>query len=279
MFIKNPNNISKNLIKEIIYKYNKGYSIDEICNYTTQRKDVVIHVLLTFGIPERSFEQDCYTSFLDDEELIIISDTHFGSELENYDLINYVYDYAHNHGINNIIHGGDFIQGTKEPVKKDSIDLLKQVEKVNNHYPNDQSITNHILIGNHDLHSLTKQGKILKILQKREDFHILNPRISYIKWQDQAICLSHHATKYTLTIPNLSYLINFAGHHHCFRLKREDKIYLPTLSNDIKGEDDNFKPGFLVANKNDETISIKRVSFDLEHDSVYEENVIKKLTK
>jgi len=56
---------------------------------------------------------------INENKIIIISDTHIGSALENIDYLHIVYEYALKNNIKTILHGGDLLQGTYTNVLKE----------------------------------------------------------------------------------------------------------------------------------------------------------------
>ena len=202
---------------------------------------------LAASIPDSDLRRLIPLKKIKEDKIIVISDTHYGSKLEDYNYINLVYNYAINNNIFKILHAGDFLQGTIRPNK--SKNMEEQISVVLKNYPYDKYIQNYILLGNHDYIALRKDINLLNYFNERKDLEILGFKKVYINWQNNLISLSHNLKKYKETIPRVGTIVKFCGHRHELFIKEKDnnsKIYLPTLSNDIKYyESDKNYPGFV----------------------------------
>lgn len=190
---------------------------------------------LASSIPDSDLKILIALKKINDNKIIVISDTHYGSKLEDYNYINLVYNYAINNNIFKILHAGDLLQGTIRPTK--SANMQEQIESVLKNYPYDKYIQNYILLGNHDYIALRKDINLLSLFNQRKDLEILGFKKVYINWQNNLIALSHNLKKYKEEIPRIGTIVKFCGHRHELFIKEKDnnsKIYLPTLSNDIK---------------------------------------------
>lgn len=192
-----------------------------------------------------------------DSKIIIISDTHIGSIYENREYLDYVYEYAQKHNIKTILHGGDLLQGPYKNVKNKYRDMSNQIYHLLDIYPYDSSITNKIILGNHDFHIFDKDKSLLDLIN-RPDLNILGVRKSFLDWQGNLISISHKCTKYKIIIPNIPTLINFAGHAHKFAIHEKKGILIPTLSDDVKFDS---PPGFLVATLTEDGLLVELISF------------------
>ena len=130
--------------EEIItsYLYDK-----KINNYLDYQKEVS---KIAYKLSVKDQRKVLPISIIDKNKVIIISDTHYGSEYENYKYIDLVYNYAIKNNINFILHAGDFMQGTVKPVISSCQLVEDQIIHVLDNYPYEESIKNYILIGNHD---------------------------------------------------------------------------------------------------------------------------------
>ncbi len=195
---------------------------------------------------------------ISEEKIIIISDTHIGSVYENMSYIKEVYEYALKHNIKTILHGGDLFQGPYKDVTNKYRKPENQILHLQKDYPQDNSISNKIILGNHDYQMFKKDWKLMRMM-RRADLDVIGIRKTYFDWQGNLISVSHKCPKYEVIIPNLETLINFAGHSHKFTIHEKKGIMIPTLSDDIKFDS---PPGFLVATITDESIYIELISFD-----------------
>ena len=73
-------------------------------------------------------------------KFLLISDLHFGNELENLKLIDRAYNYCIKNGINIILCGGDFIDGSFSKGSQKITDLYDQIEYFIKNYPQDKNI-------------------------------------------------------------------------------------------------------------------------------------------
>lgn len=89
-------------------------------------------------------------------KILVISDLHFGNELERLDLVDRAYNYCVKNGINIILCGGDLIDGAFTKGKQKISDLYKQVEYFLQNYPYDKNILTFSVAGDHDMSILYK---------------------------------------------------------------------------------------------------------------------------
>ena len=73
-------------------------------------------------------------------KFLLISDLHFGNELANLGLIDRAYNYCIKNGINIILCGGDFIDGSFSKGSQKITDLYDQIEYFIKNYPQDKNI-------------------------------------------------------------------------------------------------------------------------------------------
>lgn len=195
---------------------------------------------------------------INEPKIIVISDTHFGSKYENFKYIDYVYNYAKKHNIQNIFHAGDLLQSTMRNVKQSLVEPHQQILYIIKNYPFDENITNNILIGNHDYHTYQKDLSSFELFVHRDDFNFIGTKYKIIHWQNQIISLYHPISKYQINIPNLEELIRICGHHHQFQMIKPNLLRAPTLSDDLKFP--SF-PGFLVLTTNDSFLYVELIEF------------------
>lgn len=196
---------------------------------------------------------------------IYISDTHYGSISDSIYLADSILEYALLHNIQSIFHLGDIIEGTKYLNLIRISDTMEQVFYVVENYPQDDSVHNYILFGNHDVYSVKQSGlDISKILfDVRPDFSYLGSEKAMFKLYDAYVLLLHSFRDYRIiqkkqdSYPNL--LLALAGHFHRFRkMWRGNCLELRVAS---LLENDNFEAG----------------AYDLTIPSDFEEILIRKL--
>ena len=192
---------------------------------------------------------------IEENKIIVISDTHLGSINENYEYLDLVYEFASKNNYHSILHGGDFMQGSCKPVNLYQR-LDDQIYEAALKYPYDNYINNYILLGNHDYFLVRKYDDITSYFDDRKDINILGLKKVYLNWHNNLITLNHKVPKFDLDLPRIESLINFAGHRHEFSII-DNTIYIPTLSDDIKYYGKSNYPGFFTAEIIDDILSIE----------------------
>ena len=260
----------ENLRKELINNYFGNDDIKDYFDYQKHLSKIAFKLSLE--------EQLALFPFLkiDDNKLIVISDTYYGSVYENYDYINMLYEFAIKNNYKNILHGGDFIQGDIPPTNEGLEKISSQTLGVINNYPYDHNIKNYILLGNHDHLIYKNMESSLSMLSLRNDFNLLGIRYAYINWYNHLISISHQVKKrkYKLDFPRAESLVNFHGHRHELHII-ESHVFLPTLSDDIKRYDQrpNY-PGFLTSEIDGEELNIN--SYIIEDNKIVNKGLVLK---
>lgn len=256
--------------KYIVQKlFHENYSIHDISDIASLSYYEVIFLLRKL---EEFFDTPRYIAFdtIEDERVLILSDTHMGSIYENMDYLKEAYQYAIDCGIHTTIHAGDLIQSTMANVSEIYQDEVKQMEHVVSDYPSVEGMKNYILLGNHDYNTLKKGYPYFEILKQRDDFIFLGFKRAYLNWQDQLISICHPAKKYSLPIPSVENFLNLKGHSHKLSYNKLKSVQIPTLSDDfIKNKD--TKAGFLVGSFDKKKLEIDSFYFK---DSLYEEGPV-----
>ena len=169
---------------------------------------------------------------------MLISDLHFGNELQAINYLEKVYDYMQFTGINIIINGGDLIDGTFSKGNQDIANPIKQLDFVLENHPFDKNILNLICLGNHDF-TLYKYGVDLKkaLEYSRYDLIPFGYGIGILNFGGEQIFIRHHIPEYSFE-PIFGKLV-LEGHKHKMALTNADKGFLvniPTLSNLVLGK-------------------------------------------
>lgn len=240
--------------KEVLYKYlDNKVDINNVLDY-----QIILSQLKNVYVDENDLKEILPIFSFNDDEIIVTSDTHYGSIYENYDYIRLVYDFAKKNNIRTIINGGDFIQGTYRPLKYPNRNVFELTEEVLDRYPYDESIHNYILLGNHDYTLLKKSiDTTFELFQKRDDIKIMGLKQLYIKWKEYLVFMYHYIPKVRMYTPRLNTLIKLYGHHHDYNYTDDlEKFYLPSLCGDVKYYGNVVYPGFLKL-KLDEDLEIR----------------------
>ena len=254
--------MDKDLLKNY---FNHDIDINNIIDY-----QLALSQLKGIDVDKNDLRKILPTLQIMDDKIIIISDTHFGSTLDNYDYIKMVFDYANKNNISTIIHGGDFIQGTYAPRRNTNYSSLEQLYEVLNNYPYDNNIKTYLLFGNHDYLALKKSYELtFDIFKSRNDINIIGLKQAYIEWKNYLVYLNHFIPKLDLYMPRLEAIIKLYGHRHEFNYDDAiNHIYLPSLSDDIKYYGDVVYPGFVVSTLNDDYIEFK--IYPISNNKIYE---------
>lgn len=175
----------------------------------------------------------------------VVTDTQIGSLYERNDFLKDIYKIFNKEKIENVYHCGDICDGEKMYIGQEyelyAHGVDKQVESVENNYPNYKNIKTYFITGNHDLSFFKQSGVDIgtKIAEKRKDLIYLGQEEKDIVFGDKkkvilrlshpgkgtAYALSYHPQKYIDSLsggrkPNVLLI----GHYH----KAE---YLPCYRN------------------------------------------------
>ncbi len=252
-----------------------GYSLKEIIKYLNINEEEgysLFRGLHLFGFKfdrEYTSDGDIYYKIKDDRvhndmdreiidnsdelDIIITSDTHFGSRVEDYGLMDMVMEFCDKESICLNIHGGDFVYGVmrlkdgtvgKETKYLDDLELLQDVIKK---YP--MGLLNFVCLGNHDIAPLLYKGRDVGdyFLKYRHDIIPIGYAKGIIKIQEERICIKHEIDLrktpfrgYNFTSVKLDNKgkekIRIIGHTHNYQVFFDDNrqnltIYAPSLSN------------------------------------------------
>lgn len=171
-----------------------------------------------------------------DIKVLIISDLHFGNELDRLDLVDRAFDYCINNDINIIFCLGDLIDGTHTKGTQKIKDITSQIEFLINKYPYEKNILTFTILGDHDYDAVKDSGiDIIKVCENlRHDIIIPGYCNGDVQIKNDSIHLYHsiRSSRYR----NNGSLIDLHGHSHKYCSKFENgmlKIAVPSLSNII----------------------------------------------
>ncbi len=167
-------------------------------------------------------------------KLLLISDLHFGNNLERLDLLDRAYNYCIKNGINIILCGGDFLDGAYTRGTQKITDLYHQVEYFIENYPQDESILTFGVAGDHDISIFnnTFQDMIEMCNNYRHDIIIGGYNNAQIDIKNDKIHMYHHIEAGGLLPTNAPIILH--GHSHKYSTNIKDNqlnITIPTISN------------------------------------------------
>lgn len=145
------------------------------------------YILMDDRIKDSSFTRSHFT-FEDEitgkKRFILLSDTHIGNkEIENFQIINSLYDYGITNGIRYFFHLGDLFTKNSSNNEKDF--FLNEIERFKQNYPNPKQneIMTYALLGNHDekINNFLKNEycQDLRILTTDNNSFYMIPRITW----------------------------------------------------------------------------------------------------
>lgn len=165
---------------------------------------------------------------------LLISDLHFGNELERIDLINRAFEYCAKNGINLILCGGDFLDGSFSQEKQNITDLYKQAEYFVKTYPSDKNILTFGVAGDHDLSLFYNDSiDLIEMCNNfRHDIVIGGYNNALLNIKNDKLHLFHHTSNGIMYTYNSPIILH--GHSHNFNVNTNNNalnITIPTLSN------------------------------------------------
>lgn len=277
--------IDNNLINDICNYFEKDYSFDSLREkYPFLDYNVLYSILYSTGnYSENIYDCLCQQN-IDDNKILLISDTHYGSIYENLRYTYDVFDFAVANSIRVVLHGGDILEASVKPKK--GYNIIKQANHFINTYPFDSSIVTYALLGNHDYLAINKKEIIRNILSSRDDITILGFKKAYLKWFQNVISLQHEIENYKLNLPMNAEYISFKGHSHFYHIRekkkgKNERIYIPAMCDDPNcckfTKDGILRPGFLTAEIDNGNIIVINYSFT--SSGIVKENEFKKVLK
>lgn len=282
-------NLVKNSIDEVLATLKYENTVARVHTNRIPKKQLMIQKgLNNERVLSHSYVSDSYSLDVSDNlKFIVISDTHFGSKYENFDYLKEVYDYALSHGIKYIFHAGDLIEGSYanyRRCKRKYMNIGAQINHVIEDYPYDESVTNIMLLGNHDSFPIVVSGfDVSDFLKERKDFVITGYRSSYIKTKDEYISLKHEISRLLNEVEDSTVLLNFFGHSHQYKCFFDGKYAIfrvPTLADLPSNSYTIVNKGFLVGNIDFEegravNLSVDYINFDDKDTISFERKLIK----
>lgn len=175
----------------------------------------------------------------------VISDTHFGSCLDNIKYLDMVYNHCIDNDIHIIIHAGDLIDGNVGDFKRNIPIISDQINYTINNYPYCDNILNLICLGNHDYTSIEDCLDMREWLNNfRTDLIPFGYGVGILNILNDQIIVKHKIRN--LHFKDTPCNITLLGHHHKMMSINQDNdliLFLPSLSD---MQFNNELPGFLT---------------------------------
>ncbi len=215
---------------------NKGYMISRkyysngLIKYSSEKNTQLLN-------SQKNIEKTIITDTNEDNvKFLVISDLHFGNELERLDLIDRAYNYCINNNINIIICCGDIIDGTYSQGKQKITNVYEQIEYFIKNYPYDKNILTFGVAGDHDISALYNSS--LNLIETcnnyRHDIIIGGFNNTLINLKNDKVLLFHHIEYGNLKVSEAPVILH--GHSHKYSTKVKDNklnIMVPSLSDII----------------------------------------------
>lgn len=274
------------LTLKIMDLVNIGKSNKEICNILNIDYSVLYYELKKVRDFERNYDRDYFDNgiIIGKEDLkknnklrlnvgnknnlriLVISDLHFGNNLENIEAVKRAFNYAKKRGINIIICCGDFVDGAFSKGRQNVERYFKQFEHFALDYPYDKEITTFGVGGNHDHSIKFSDGfDFIKFCKMYRDDVVVNSYgCSVLDIKDDSILMCHDVKGIQRQITSSSIILS--GHIHKYDvhyIRRGNylNIFVPTLSNLVQVVPEVLELELSFADEIIENVHIKEVCF------------------
>ena len=264
--------IDSNLENKIIELYIKGCPLDEIEKITGISKSVLSFY---FNANESKISLDDLMSFrANGKSILVIADTHIGSEYENLKYIDLAYDMGVAKNVSSCLHLGDIIQGKFNQSDKTLEYQMEVLEKI---YPEPTEFDTNLLMGNHDYAVFEYYPYYKEILENKKGLNPLGYKRVYFSWNDYLFAMDHKVKQISDTFIYDNCAVDFIGHGHELKIKAEDKLKAPTCSDDIMNKQSGSYPAFMIVNMDDNLISTDIYTFENNKAVLSKENYYEKI--
>ena len=229
------------LYEELLKLKNKGiitnrkYYSDGTIKYEKIKNIKDLKNSSIYNNQDRTIVTDVDENYL---KLLVISDLHFGNELQRLDLIDRPYNYCVKNGINIILCGGDLIDGhIKNSITKQKIsNIYEQINYFIKNYPYDKNILTFSVAGDHDFSAFENDSlNIIEVCNNyRHDIIIGDYNNMGINIKNDQILLYHHINGGE--IRDTKNFITLHGHSHKYItgfINDKLNITIPSLSDII----------------------------------------------
>jgi predicted phosphodiesterase len=265
-------NISTSLEDKMIKLYTAGYKLDDIEKITGISKSVLSFY---FNANESKISLDDLMSFrANGDSILVIADTHIGSEYENLKYIDLAYDMGVAKNVSSCLHLGDIIQGRFNQSDKTLEYQMEVLEKI---YPEPTEFDTNLLMGNHDYAVFEYYPYYKEILENKKGLNPLGYKRVYFSWNDYLFAMDHKVKQISDTFIYDNCAVYFIGHGHELKIKAEDKLKAPTCSDDIMNKQSGSYPAFMIVNMDADYLSTDIYTFENNKAVLSKENYYEKI--
>ena len=231
-----------------------------------------------------------------DIKMLLISDLHFGNELERIDLVDRAFEYCVKNGIHIILCTGDMIDCLPSNSKKQYSTIDAQISHFIKRYPHDKNILTFAVAGNHDYFAYLKEAKsLIKVDNNyRHDVIIGDFANSTVEIKNEKIDLYHHIDSIPKRETNSVLTLHGHAHKYVAGMKKNGglDIVVPALSDLCKTLPTALEMNLTFKSGKIEKLDLKQISFDNSdiilnetnydlslHDNIKKENRTNVITK
>jgi predicted phosphodiesterase len=265
-------NISTSLEDKMIKLYTAGYKLDDIEKITGISKSILSFY---FNANESKISLDDLMSFrANGKSILVIADTHIGSEYENLKYIDLAYDMGVAKNVSSCLHLGDIIQGRFNQSDKTLEYQMEVLEKI---YPEPTEFDTNLLMGNHDYAVFEYYPYYKEILENKKGLNPLGYKRVYFSWNDYLFAMDHKVKQISDTFIYDNCAVYFIGHGHELKIKAEDKLKAPTCSDDIMNKQSGSYPAFMIVNMDADYLSTDIYTFENNKAVLSKENYYEKI--
>lgn len=231
-----------NISKEQLYRellnlknsginYSRKYYSDSSIRYTSLRK--IKELKESSQIPQDQASTIITDTKENHMKFLLISDLHFGSSLERLDLVDKAFNYCIKNGINIILCGGDFIDGSFSQIEQKIPNVFQQIDYFIKNYPKDKNILTFGVAGNHDISALnTFSVDFIQVCNNyRHDIIIPGYNNAWLNLKNDSIQMFHHVNAGELMSSSSPIILHGHSHKYINSFKKDIlNITIPSLS-------------------------------------------------
>ena len=217
-----------------------------------------------------------------DLKTLVISDLHFGNELERRDLVDKLFNYCIKNNIHIILCCGDLLDGTFSKGNQIIENGIEQIQYFIKNYPYDKNISTLAVLGDHDFSILREYNydPAILISRQRHDIGIGGYNYSTINIKNDKIQLHHKFNGEPSTTINTSKIV-LHGHSHKYNANISNQnilhINVPALCGIITPIPSALEMNLKFKKKNINTATFKQLM--LINNNIIELNEIEFLLK